>query len=154
MSLPGCIPETGTQKTTPWKPPVNAESVTVNVESVNDSALEYINSTAFDQSLSNAMTQADTKIDVAVITPFSSNNIPERLDSWLTVITENGGEVSTKPASGERDIVAVALTLYSVYQIIKAQIRYVPAQNYHATLLYRRNDSGDALIEKIVFTRK
>jgi hypothetical protein len=143
--LVGCIPGNSNQKNPTsglFKP------------LFNHTALEYIDSTAFDESLSNAMNQAEAKIEVSVLTPFSSNNIPERLDTWLTVIKENGGEVNTEPAENERSIIGIALALFSAYQLVKEQLRYLPAKNYHATLLYRRAESGDALIEKIVFTHK
>ena len=146
LSLLGCLPGTGS-------PPPKIEWVE---PTVNHSALKYINSAAFDESLSNAMKQHNTPIEVSVLVPFSSNNIPERLDSWLTTVTENGGEMKTEPASGEdeKNVAALVLSLYSIYRLIKAQVRYVPAENYHATLLYRRTENGDALIETIVFTHK
>ncbi len=48
------------------------------------STLEYIDSAFFDESLSNAMKQKKGKIEVSILTPFSPNNVPERLDMWLT----------------------------------------------------------------------
>jgi len=102
--------------------------------SVNHTDFEYFYSTAFDESLSNAMKQTDDQIEVSVLTPFSSNNVPERLDTWLTVIKENGGNVNTEPAENERNVIAIALTLYSVYQLVKKTVRYFPAKHYNATL--------------------
>ena len=141
LILLGCIPG-NSNPTGPIRAPVN------------HTALEYIDSTVFDKSLSNAMNQTDAKIEVSVLTPFSSNNVPDRLDEWLTVIKENGGKVNIEPAEGERNVVGIALALYSVYQLIEKQLRYLPAKNYHATLLYRRNANGEAMIEKIVFPHK
>jgi len=122
--------------------------------SVNHTNLEYFDSTVFDESLSNAMKQTDDQIEVSVLTPFSSNNVPEHLDMWLTVIKENGGNVNMEPAETERNVIAIALTLYSVYQLVKKTVRYFPAKHYNATLLYRRTESGEALIEKVVFSHK
>jgi hypothetical protein len=119
--------------------------------------LQYINSATFDESLSNAMKQEKGKIEVSVLTPFSPNNVPKRLDVWFTVIKEKGGEVEVKPIDDSRivaeEVASVILFLYSVYQLVKTQMRYLPAENYNATLLYQR-ESGEALIEKIDFTHK
>ncbi len=53
----------------------------------------FFDSTTFDQSLSRAMNNKQAEIEVSVLTPFSSNNIPSRVDAWLTVIKEKGGNV-------------------------------------------------------------
>ncbi len=143
LILLGCIP--GNSNPNPPSRLLNAP--------INHTALNYIDSTAFDESLSNAMNQTD-QIEVSVLTPFSSNNVPEHLDAWLTVIKENGGEVNIEPAANERNVVGIALALYSVYQMVKTQLRYLPARNYNATLLYRRNTNGEAMVETVVFSRK
>ncbi len=124
----------------------------------NTSTLQYINSATFDESLSNAMKQEKGKIEVSVLTPFSPNNVPKRLDVWFTVLKEKGGEVEVKPIDDSRivaeEIAEIVVGLYSVYQLVKTQMRYFPAENYNATLLYQRDKSGEALIEKIDFTHK
>jgi len=71
LILLGCIPGMSSTKTTN----------SLFSSSVNDTDLEYLDSTAFDESLSNAMKQTDDQIEVSVLTPFSSNNVPERLDT-------------------------------------------------------------------------
>ncbi|OAD20555.1 hypothetical protein THIOM_003736, partial [Candidatus Thiomargarita nelsonii] len=81
-----------------------------------------------------------------------SNNVPERLDNWLSAISENGGKVKPKPAEGERIIKSLKIILGNVYQEFT---RYAPAKNYSvAELIYRRNESGEAMIEKIIFKKR
>ncbi len=143
LILLGCVPGT---------------SSNVQTRHRSTSTLEYFNSATFDESLSNAMKQENGKIEVSVLTPFSPNNVPERLDTWFTVIREKGGKVEVKPIDGERivaeEVASLILFLYSVYQLVETQLRYLPAENYNATLLYRRDESGEALVEKIVFSHK
>jgi hypothetical protein len=44
------------------------------------------------------MQQDEQEIEIETLSPFSSNNIPERLNNWLSMITQNGGKVKTEPA--------------------------------------------------------
>jgi len=48
--------------------------------------MEFIDSGNFDRQLSEAMKNQHYEIEVAVLTPFSTNNIPRKLDTWLTAI--------------------------------------------------------------------
>jgi len=134
LSLVGCLP-----------PPKMGEPIT----------LEYLDSGYFENKLSTAMSQELAEIEVRFLSPISTNDIPDRLDAWLTVIGETGGQVQTTSLDGSRNMISdLMLTLYSVYQELKKQHRYEPAQYYNARLLYRRNKSGKAIIEKAVFTHR
>ncbi|KHD06256.1 hypothetical protein PN36_34185 [Candidatus Thiomargarita nelsonii] len=116
------------------------------------SYLKYINANSFDQRLSVAMEQETPEIEIGILSPFSSNNIPERLDNWLSAINENGGKVKPKPADGERIIESLKIILGNIYQDFT---RYAPAKNYSvAELIYRRNESGEAMIEKIILKKR
>jgi len=121
------------------------------------STLEYLDSDYFDNTLSTNMNGKHATIEVAFLTPFSSNNVPSRVDAWLTAIGNTGGEVEMEPAEGERkerNLASLMLSLYTVYQEIQKIVRYLPARHYNAKLLYRQNERGEAMIEKIVFTHK
>jgi hypothetical protein len=113
--------------------------------------LKYINANSFDQQLSQTMEQGEPEIEIDILSPFSSNNIPSRLDNWLSAISQNGGKVKPKPAEGERDII-------KSLQIILTNIfteKYAPAANYNiAELIYRRNQNGEAMIEKIILKKR
>ncbi|MEN8215464.1 MAG: caspase family protein [Pseudomonadota bacterium] len=117
--------------------------------------LEYLDSDYFEKQLSTAMSQKPPKIEVTVLSPFSTNDIPDRLDAWLTMIGETGGQVKAAPIDSRKNmVVSLLLTLHSVYQKLKKQFKYDSARHYNAQLLYRRNKSGDALIEKIIFRHR
>jgi len=117
--------------------------------------LEFLDYDYFEEKLSTAMSQGLGKIEVTVLSPFSTNDIPDRLDAWFRVIGETGGQVKTAPIDSSRNIiVSLVLTLHSIYQKLKNQFRYNPAQYYNVLLLYRRNKRGEALIEKIIFTHR
>jgi len=114
------------------------------------SYLKYIDTNQFDQQLSQSMQQDEQEIEIETLSPFSSNNIPERLNNWLSMITQNGGKVKTEPAEGERVLGTIKLIFNSIYNLGK----YKPAAKYDAKLIYRRNESGEAMIEKVIFTNR
>lgn len=114
--------------------------------------LTYMDSNSFDDQLSRTMEQGEPEIEIDILSPFSSNNIPDKLDNWLSAISENGGEVKPKPAEGERIIKSLKIMLTSIYQ---GFTQYAPATNYRvAELIYKRNESGDAMIEKIILKKR
>lgn len=129
LSLTACQPK-------PTKPP--------------SSYFKYIDTNQFDQQLSQSMQQNEREIEIETLSPFSSNNIPERLNNWLSVITDNGGKVKTEPAEGERVLGTIKLIFNSIYNLGK----YEPAAKYDAKLIYRRNESGAAMIEKVIFIKQ
>ncbi len=114
------------------------------------SYLKYIDTNQFDQQLSQSMQQDEPEIEIETLSPFSSNNIPERLNNWLSMITQNGGKVKTEPAEGERVLGTIKLIFNSIYNLGK----YEPAAKYDAKLIYRRNESGAAMIEKVIFINR
>ncbi|HDN26215.1 MAG TPA: hypothetical protein ENG03_03800 [Thioploca sp.] len=130
----------------------------LNTPTIQSSSLDYLNSESFDNKLSNAMKRADAEIQVSVLNPFFPDNMPERIDAWLTVIKETDGKIETAPAESEKniDIISIVINLYSVWTTLKDTIEYYltysPAKKYNATLLYRRNNEGKTIIEKVVFT--
>jgi len=114
------------------------------------SYLKYIDTNQFDQQLSQSMQQDQREIEIETLSPFSSNNIPSRLNNWLSMISENGGTIKTEPAEGERILGTLKLIFNSIYN----QGKYKPAAKYDAKLIYRRNESGEAMIEKVIFTNR
>ena len=118
---------------------------------------EYSGSKYFDSTLSENMTKEPSKIEITISTPFPPNNIPRKLDAWLTFIEKNGGKVTEEPAEGERDItivVAALVQLYTLYEKIRKVALYAPARNYNAKLLIKKDESGDSMVSKIVFTHR
>ncbi len=115
------------------------------------SYLKYIDTNQFDQKLSQSMQQNEREIEIAALSPFSTNNIPERLNNWLSVISDNGGKIKTEPAEGER---ALGKALKLIFDSFLYQGKYQPAAKYDAKLIYRRNESGEAMIEKVIFTNR
>jgi len=87
--------------------------------------LEFIGTSVFDSQLSDAMKNKHYEIQVSMLTPFSTNDVPKKLDTWLTAINNFGGEVKIEPVEKTRGFMAsIALTLLSAYKEYSDQQKY------------------------------
>ena len=104
------------------------------------------------------MNKGYPEVEVTVLNPFPVDNIPQRLDAWLTVIENNDGEITMAPIDGVKAVdvlLELAVALYSIYKNLIKKLQYLPAKPYNATLLYRQQyKGGGAMIEKFIFTHK
>ena len=113
----------------------------------------FLESGAFDESLSRSMRGASPKITVDVPAGFSLNKIPVRVDRWLSSVKQGGGKVVAKPENPPKTRGLAAIVINVVIALIeKMEERqlYQPSQQYHATLLY----SDDGTVTKLVFDRR
>lgn len=113
--------------------------------------ISYIDTNQFDQQVDQTMQQDEPEIEIETLSPFSSNNIPDRLNNWLSAITDTGGTIQDEPAEGER---ALGEKLKLIFKTIFNSGKYKSAEKYNAKLIYRRNESGAAMIEKVLLIKR
>lgn len=119
--------------------------------------MEFFDSSVFDQDLSDHFRADHQAIEVRPLSPFSLNDIPERLDKWFSVIKDSGGHVGAReiPPEGEpvpRGILSMVIdVLTAVFDWWQEEQLYGPAEDYDALLLYRK-DTG--MVEKILFLNR
>lgn len=133
------------------------ESENARAASIAPVVMQFFDSSVFDEDLSDHLREGHAAVEVRALSPFSLNDIPERLDKWFAVIKDSGGSVGARelPPEGEaeaRGIIGMVLdvltALFSWYE--EAQL-YGPAENYDALLFYRK-DTG--VVEKIMFMER
>jgi hypothetical protein len=116
--------------------------------------LTFLDSKLFDSRLSQELGAGKDKVDVEISGKVTLSNIPDRLDRWITRVGEGGSvEVREGPAR-TRSIFGLLPMIFSAFEHASEERMLEPAKNYNATILYRRDDNGDSVIERIVFTRK
>jgi len=154
-----CVGNTANKKTTENAGDSNTIALTQNATK----HLQFIGMSVFDKQLSAAMNDNYYEIQVSIITPFSTNDIPKKLDTWLTVIDNLGGEIkveslekveSVSDENARGFIVPIASALVTAFEEYREQQKYGAAQNYNATLFYKHNEDGEAIVEKVVFSHK
>lgn len=121
---------------------------------LSNGELSFFDSITFDNQLSSSMASKLPVITVKVIAPFTTNNIPERLDKWLASVRKYGGQVELKPDPdypASRSLGFIFDLLKRVYDYTKEMLIYKKAENYDATVFYKP-ESGE--VTKFVFTLK
>ncbi len=118
-------------------------------------ALAFADLRMFDKELSRAMKTNQDEIEVAIISKFTTNDIPDRLGKWFYMVDKYDGEVEIKSTDPtKRGILGIGTGIglvISAVGAIRNKIMYNPSKHYDATILYDP-ESGD--VEKIIFKRK
>lgn len=119
--------------------------------------LSYLDQDYFDQALATFMKEERSEITLSFSKKFSTEQVPERLDKWLSAVAGAGGSVQLKP---NPDLKGAKLTLldmiyatYTLYETVQANLMYQPAGNYNAALIYTPDARG-TIVEKVVFSHR
>lgn len=116
-------------------------------------SLTFIDLKLFDAKLSQEMSSGKDRVEVEMSGKVPLNAIPGRIDKWVSRVGEEGS-VEIREAPRTRSIFSLIPMLFSAFKSISEERTLAPAKDYNATILYRRDASGETLIERIVFTRK
>lgn len=123
---------------------------------IKHSQITFLDSKLFDGQLSKELQGDNDTVEVKITGKMSLNNIPARVDKWITIVGENGELVvkATDPALEPKFLFALIPFIYSFLKQTNDERTFESAKKYNATILYRIDASGDSLIDKIIFTRK
>jgi len=116
----------------------------------------FFDSRLFDSSLSKELSGDADVVEVNISGKVSLNNIPTRMDQWLTTVGENG-ELTLKQAEPQlkaKFIGALAPVVFAMIKQFSVERTLDPAKKYNATIQYVVDRNGESSIEKIVFTKK
>jgi hypothetical protein len=171
LALAGCQASGGagggatTTKAEPAAPPkttlqkaVAAQSDGPAASPIKEQSVEvvFLDSIAFDSDVSASMWEQNREIVIKPTSPFTLNEIPPRLEKWLSVIKESGGQVKAKELPPKtqlamRGIVGALIDIVvAIFGAVQEQATYGAAKYYDATLEYRK-ETG---VERIVFSHR
>lgn len=115
--------------------------------------LTFMDSRLFDGRLAKEMEGHRDTIDVEVVGKVSLSSIPVRIDKWIAAVGESG-QVELKPAERTRSLFALVPAVFSFLKQVNEERMLTQAKDYNAVIYYRKEESGDTTIERIVFRRK
>lgn len=118
-------------------------------------ALSFLDSRLFDGRMAQELAREPKVLEVQLLSRVSLSSIPARLDRWVAIVGEHG-QLRLQAVEGPptRSLFGLVGAVFDAVKEFREQRVLELAKPYNATLFYRRDANGDALIERIVFERK
>ncbi len=115
--------------------------------------VQFLDSLSFDRKLSASLAVNEPEVTVFFPASITLNNIPERMDKWLSKVEKFGGkvEIQAEP-DADRGIISEIFGLFvKAYEAIEEAVIYSPAKNYNVMIYYKVKTG---LVTRLVFARK
>lgn len=125
----------------------------------NRARLTFMDSKLFDVKLGKEMESGKENIEIEVTGRVPLSNIPARIDRWVVKSAEEGKVelLQSEPAPKTRFIFSLIPMVFNAVGIMKnwqEEKMYDQAKNYNTKIYYKKEESGETLIEKIVMVRR
>ena len=125
--------------------------------------LSFVDIGKFDTDLSNSLSQKFESVNIVFYEKVSPNQMPARLQKWVSSVEQSGGQVSVEPPPGElapKDPFTVIGLLSSIiggaknFAEFKTNRAYDVAKGRDAVISLERNTKGEVVVAKIQFTKR
>ncbi len=111
----------------------------------------FTDTDVFDNNLSESMSVNSDTITVTMLAPVSINQMPNRLNKWLSAVNSRGGQVEFYPKIESKSPIWLLGFLPMAYRFLRNELLYGSASDYNAKIFYKP-ESGT--VEKVVFVKK
>ncbi len=125
--------------------------------------LSFVDIGKFDADLSSSLSQQYESVNVSFYEKVSPNQIPDRLQKWVSSVEQSGGRVSIEPPPGEvapKDPFTIIGLIASMiggaknFAEFKTNRTYDSAKNRDAVISLERNPKGEVVVAKIQFLKR
>lgn len=128
-------------------------------QALNKTRLTFMDSKLFDAKLSRELASGKDMVEIEVTGRVSLNDIPPRMDRWVVKSAEEGKVelLPSEPAPRTRFIFSLIPMVFSAFGSLKniqEERMFDYAKKYDTRIYYKKDDTGETLIEKIVMTRR
>jgi len=122
--------------------------------------VRFIDITKFDTDLERALTNGNAPVNVTFYERTSPNNMPNRLQKWISSVEKSGGRVDVEPPADEPTPRSPALLLgllgglwssIKAWGEIREQAVLRAAQTRDAVIVLERNASGEVIVSRVTF---
>jgi len=145
------------------QPTVTADDITQTnapqSQALGKARLTFMDSKLFDAKLSKELESGKDSVEIEVTGRVSLNNIPLRMDRWVVKSAEEGKVelLPSEPAPKTRFIFSLFSMVFSAFGSLKnmqEERMYDQATKYDTKIFYKKDESGEMLIEKIVMIKR
>jgi hypothetical protein len=125
--------------------------------------ISFLDISKFDRDLSVSLNEKNKTVEVAFYDKVSPNNVPDRLQKWISVAEAVGGKVLVEPPPNElisRSPMAAISLLGTLITSIKGFSKFNSDRVYEAAkgrdtvISLERNNKGEVVINSIKFIRR
>ena len=125
--------------------------------------LSFLDISKFDRDLSGSLQDRNASVEVAFYDRVSPNNVPDRLQKWISVVEVNGGKVLVEPPPNELvsrsplaalSLIGTLITSIKGFAQFNSEKIYESAKGRDAVISLERNSNGDVVIKAIKFVSR
>lgn len=115
--------------------------------------VQFLDTSGFDRKLSASLAGTEPEVNVVFPANITLNNIPERMDKWLSKVEKYGGrvEIQAEPEAGRSIITEIFGLFVKAYEAIEEVFIYSPAKNYNVMIHYK---ARTGIVTRLAFVRK
>ena len=115
--------------------------------------VQFLDTSGFDRKLSASLAGTEPEVNVVFPANITLNNIPERMDKWLSKVEKYGGrvEIQAEPEAGRSIITEIFGLFVKAYEAVEELFIYSPAKNYNVMIYYK---ARTGIVTRLAFVRK
>ena len=125
--------------------------------------LSFLDISKFDRDLSGSLQDKNASVEVAFYDRVSPNNVPDRLQKWISVVEANGGKVLVEPPPNELvsrspfaalSLIGALVTSIKGFAQFNSERIYESAKGRDAVISLERNSKGEVVVSTIKFVKR
>ena len=125
--------------------------------------LSFLDISKFDRDLSGSLQDKHASVEVAFYDKISPNNVPDRLQKWISVVEADGGKVLVEPPPNELvarspfaavSLIGTLITSIKGFAQFNSEKIYESAKGRDAVISLERNSKGEVLVNTIKFIKR
>jgi hypothetical protein len=126
-------------------------------------SLTFLDVPKFDRDLSASLASPFEAVDVGFYDRVSPNDMPQRLQKWLSAVEKSGGRIDVQPPPNDlvpKNPVALIGLLGSLMSSLQAieqfstERLFDAAKGRNVTVALDRNAAGDVIVTKVIFRKR
>jgi len=125
--------------------------------------ISFVDFQGFDRELHTALVVPLPHVDIVFLDDVSPNAIPQRLQAWLATVESGGGQVKITPPKSDivaKDPFLIFSMVNAVWHasnfvkesVVKAE--HEPAKGFDAEIVLKKNENGNSVMDRIVFSKR